>query len=119
MIDSIDHSRPMQRHIGEACLALALLVPRVAANHEHHATAPHELAVFTDAFDAGADFHWPALLHLTVAHFDLAHRQLAPCDQMSVIPGTSPKATEYKGMGAFRSRPLGRKIEILVACLSP
>jgi hypothetical protein len=41
-------------------LTLTLLVPRVAANHENDAAATDNLAMFTNALDAGADFHgWP------------------------------------------------------------
>jgi hypothetical protein len=42
-----------------APLTLALLVTRVAANHEHAAVAPDNLAVFTNALDAGSHFHRP------------------------------------------------------------
>jgi hypothetical protein len=31
--------------------ALALLVPRIAANHAHHALAPHDFAIAADFFD--------------------------------------------------------------------
>jgi hypothetical protein len=36
---------------------LALFMSRVAAHHEHHATAANDFAVLTNALDAGADFH--------------------------------------------------------------
>src|SRR5262245_56706975 len=38
-------------------LALALLVPGIAADHAHDAAAPHDLAVFADASNAGSDLH--------------------------------------------------------------
>jgi hypothetical protein len=38
-------------------LALALLVTRVAANHEKLPVPAHQLAVFTDPFDARSHFH--------------------------------------------------------------
>jgi hypothetical protein len=31
--------------------ALALLVPRIAANHAHHALAPHDFAIAADFLD--------------------------------------------------------------------
>jgi hypothetical protein len=36
---------------------LALFVPRVAANDQQLAVPPHQLAVFTDPFDARTHFH--------------------------------------------------------------
>jgi len=36
---------------------LTLLVPRIVANHKYHAATTDDLAVFTDALHAGADFH--------------------------------------------------------------
>jgi hypothetical protein len=44
-------------HDSKRRLALALLVPGIAANHEHHAAAADDLAILTNSFDAGADFH--------------------------------------------------------------
>jgi hypothetical protein len=38
-------------------LALALLVPRVAAYDVHHPTATDDLAALTNSFDTGTDFH--------------------------------------------------------------
>ncbi len=38
-------------------LTLPLLVPRVAADHEHHAPATDDLAVLANPLDAGTDFH--------------------------------------------------------------
>jgi hypothetical protein len=38
-------------------LALALFVTRVGANNDQPALPPNDLAVFTDAFDTGANFH--------------------------------------------------------------
>jgi hypothetical protein len=40
-----------------AGLTLALLVLGVLADHAHDAFAADDLAVLTDTFDAGSDFH--------------------------------------------------------------
>jgi hypothetical protein len=37
--------------------SLTLLVPGIAAHHEHHAASTDDLAVLADALDAGADLH--------------------------------------------------------------
>jgi hypothetical protein len=46
--------------------ALALLVTRIGANDEKLAVTPHELAVLTNAFDAGSHLHrrTPTSVHL-------------------------------------------------------
>jgi hypothetical protein len=38
-------------------LSLALFVAGIAANHEHDAPAPHELAVLTNPLHAGPNLH--------------------------------------------------------------
>jgi len=38
-------------------LTLALLVPRVRADHVDHATTAHDLAVLADLLDRGTYFH--------------------------------------------------------------
>ena len=43
--------------LGPFLLALALLVTGVLADHAHHTVAADHLALVTDSFDAGTDFH--------------------------------------------------------------
>src|SRR5262245_36743381 len=42
---------------GMPLLSLTLLVARIGADHPHDAVAADDLAVLTDAADAGSDFH--------------------------------------------------------------
>jgi hypothetical protein len=39
--------------------SLALLVTRVAANHEQFPLAPHKFAILANPLDAGTHFHLP------------------------------------------------------------
>jgi hypothetical protein len=41
----------------ERRLALPLLVARILADHPHHTAAADHLALVTDLFDAGSNFH--------------------------------------------------------------
>jgi len=47
-------------------LALTLLMARVIAHHVDHAAAADELAILTNSFDAGANFHGNSTLFLTL-----------------------------------------------------
>jgi hypothetical protein len=38
-------------------LALTLFMPRIGANHVDDALTPHDLAMFTNSLDAGANLH--------------------------------------------------------------
>ena len=64
----------------------------VIADHEHDAPAANELAVFTNALDAGANFHVRTLQPNPVAN--------------------DPKRLSIRGWGSFVQGPSPRKIGI-------
>ena len=68
--------------------ALALLVPRVAANHVHHTAAADDLTAFANPLDAGTDFH------------DFS---------TGFLSGTS-KASQYTHRPPNHTRPSGKEI---------
>jgi len=61
------HGSRFRDRIPERPSALALLVPGFTANHPHYPAAAHHLAVATDFFNRGSDFH------ATVPKFDQRH----------------------------------------------
>src|SRR3954470_7496585 len=62
-------STPMIRGIARNSLALPLLVPRVGADDQQLAVAAHQLAILTNALDAGPNLHRKPLAAGTIDEY--------------------------------------------------